>query len=471
MVFTGSLAVGAIDTFEKGKVIEKVVCQQNPDESYALYLPSTYSEQEKWPVLFAFEPAARAALPVKLFKNAAEKYGYIVLCPSNVKNGPREPIAKAMHAVWIDLNDRFSIDKERIYATGFSGGARMSTFFHLVTRSAVKGIIAVGAGLSDAIKADQIRLTHYFGICGYADFNYSEMVKLEHTLKNQGTAHRFVYYDAKHRWPPETICTRALEWLELMAMKDDIIPKDDRKAFIAKSFEKELKLAEEREREGEIFYAAGDYEAITRVFQGLTAATDLKSIKQRAVELRKSKGYKSFDKQETKRLKDEYEYIRKFVGGFNVLKQQDPKTIRLSKILAAMGVPVLDRVVKKKKNLYDASMAERVLYNLTSKSRMEGEAYLVKGELARAELFWEMGAQAGKYSWFNGWMQYRLASVYALQGRTKKAIKTLKQAIENGFKRVNMLKTDKNLNSLRANPAFHQLLNQLKKSDQSIQTQ
>jgi dienelactone hydrolase len=288
LVGNSLFATNAGDSLKTGKVIKKVVCSDNVKQSYSLYLPKAYNWNQKWPVLFAFEPKARVLLPHKLFKSAAEAYGYIIICPTNAKNGPNDQIVKAMVAVWKDVSTRFAIDKNRVYATGFSGGARMSSFFHLVIRHPIRGIISVGAGISTAIKADKIKSAHYYGIVGFSDFNYPEVVRLEKTLKVQGTPHRFIYYKANHRWPPESICTRAIEWMELMAMKENIIPKDDRQDFINSAFAKENELAKKREKRGEIFFAAEEYDAIARVFDGLK---DISKIKEKVAQLKKLKKY------------------------------------------------------------------------------------------------------------------------------------------------------------------------------------
>jgi tetratricopeptide (TPR) repeat protein len=457
---SGFLLAGETGTIEKGKIIEEVVCRGNSSQSYALYLPTAYNDKEKWPVLFAFEPAARAVLPLKLFKSAAETYNYILVCPTKVKNGPRTPIVNGMIAVWNDVGSRFSIDKQRIYATGFSGGSRMSSFFHLVIRNPVRGIIGVGAGLSTAVKPEQVKSTLFYGIVGYTDFNYPEMVRLEKTLKEQGTPHRFIYYDAKHRWPPEEICTRALEWIELISLKEKRIPKGPRLAFIDSSLEKERKLAQQREQAGEIFYAASDYEAIARTFEGLKPVDD---VEQAAARLKESKAFKKFQEDELKRLNDEHQYIRKFAWGLNVIKNSDPKTIRLPRILAAMDIEVLDRIVKKKKNPYDAAMAERVLYNLSDKMRQEGSTSLRKKDFNRAVLFFEIAAAAGKYSFFYTYNLYNLACAYSLNGKKKKALKTLKEAVKEGFNNLSLMKTDKDLDPLRNNPGFQQILRQMQK--------
>ena len=46
-------------TVVPGQIVEKVVCAQDVNQSYALYLPSNYVSTRKWPVLYSFDPGAR----------------------------------------------------------------------------------------------------------------------------------------------------------------------------------------------------------------------------------------------------------------------------------------------------------------------------------------------------------------------------------------------------------------------------
>ena len=75
-----------LEELPRGTVVDKVACQANPAESYALFLPSNYSADKKWPILYAFDPGARGKIPVTLFKDAAEQYGYIVVGSNNSRN-------------------------------------------------------------------------------------------------------------------------------------------------------------------------------------------------------------------------------------------------------------------------------------------------------------------------------------------------------------------------------------------------
>jgi len=59
-------------------------------------------------------------------KDAAERYGYIVLGSNNSRNGPWKPESEAADAMLQDAQKRFAVDLKRIYFAGFSGGARVA---------------------------------------------------------------------------------------------------------------------------------------------------------------------------------------------------------------------------------------------------------------------------------------------------------------------------------------------------------
>src|SRR5215216_4187853 len=83
-----SIVHAQTESLPKAQIIEKVICKTDASQSYALYLPSTYTAQKKWPLLLAFDPMARGPLPLERFKEAAEKHGYIVIASNNSRNGP-----------------------------------------------------------------------------------------------------------------------------------------------------------------------------------------------------------------------------------------------------------------------------------------------------------------------------------------------------------------------------------------------
>src|SRR5262249_48470365 len=102
------------DSIPRGRIVERVEALSDSSQSYALYLPSNYTPDRKWPVLYAFDPGARGRLPVERFKEAAEKYGWIVVGSNNSRNGPWSVSVNAWNAMQTDTHQRFAIDDERM---------------------------------------------------------------------------------------------------------------------------------------------------------------------------------------------------------------------------------------------------------------------------------------------------------------------------------------------------------------------
>ena len=88
MVLVAFLAMlAAAADLPRGETIPDVRCADDALQGYALYLPSCYTADREWPVIFAFDPGGRGLNPVERYKKAAEKYGYIVAGSNNSRNG------------------------------------------------------------------------------------------------------------------------------------------------------------------------------------------------------------------------------------------------------------------------------------------------------------------------------------------------------------------------------------------------
>ena len=196
-----------------GKVIHNVLCKANPSQTYVLYLPPNYTATKSWPIVYGFSPNAAGIDPVRLLKNAAEKYGYIVVGSNNAQNGPWEPIEKAIDAILIDTETRLNLDPKKRYATGFSGGARMA--FTMANRYPEKfmGIIPCGAGFG---RKDYCPYHAYvYAFCGSSDGNVKEvknMVKKLFYPTNEKV--KLEIFDGGHNWPSAKLMEKALKWMD-----------------------------------------------------------------------------------------------------------------------------------------------------------------------------------------------------------------------------------------------------------------
>ncbi len=67
----------------------------------------------------------------------------------------------------------------------------------------------------------------FAGIVGLDDFNYHEMKTLNKALNENGFTSQLFTFDGSHDWPLPSVLSKAVEWLELMAMKRKEIPTND----------------------------------------------------------------------------------------------------------------------------------------------------------------------------------------------------------------------------------------------------
>ena len=218
----GSIATPPAQSQARGQLIEAITTLADATQSYALYLPSTYSADRTWPILIGFHPGARGRAIVDTYRDAAERYGFIVAGSNNSRNGPWDVSARAASAMFQDLGQRFAIDERRIYLTGHSGGSRVALQIALANPQ-IAGVIASSAGYPDVRPRASVRFP-IFATAGTDDFNYIEMRMLGRALK---TPHRVEIFAGGHTLPPPEVAMQAIEWLELQGMVSGVRTRDE----------------------------------------------------------------------------------------------------------------------------------------------------------------------------------------------------------------------------------------------------
>jgi len=367
-------------------------------------------------------------------------------------------VMEASMAVWTDTNKRFSIDKKRVYATGFSGGSKAAAVFSKFVNHPVEGIIGIGAGLPQQLKPAQVQPSAYFGIVGIGDFNYQPMMRLDNEFDNWKVLHRFLVYDGEHNWPPYEICTRAVEWMEVLAMKRKLRPLDI--SLIEKIYTKELEKAQLLDEEGQVYRAVSEYKAIASAFQEWKDAED---ISDRIRHLKLSKEYRKFMNDEKEINKREDLYRNNFINTFARIMKYHEMVMNLADIYSELGISHLLNKVKNKKNINEHYLASRLLTELFIHSVEEGWRYYEKGNYKMAIVFHEIAAKASEYKPSRlPYIHYELARFYALNKQKKKALKMLERAVENGFDNIEAIENQEDLISIRNTPEFKKIIKELK---------
>lgn len=412
--FTDSISLK--ENFPKGQVIEQVICKNDSSQSYALYLPANYSTDKSYPVIYSFDPHAVGKLPVTLYKELAEQYGYILVGSNNSKNGITwEDSQNIANKLFADVVNRLSVNTQRIYVLGFSGGARVANALAIANGS-ISAVICCGASAPMA-KTNAPRNNYSFlGIVGNEDFNYVEMRKYDMIeLAGQNIKHLLITFDGKHEWPAVDIMDEAFWWLALNDMRKNSAAKND--VLIAKRYQPALKQIVLYQEKKQVFETYKLCQKIINFYDGLADLSSCYSI------------YKTLlsDPEVDKQLKleegiwtEEEELKRLYL---NALQTQNVSWWN-------KNIATLNQKIKTGTDKNKVLMNKRVLNFLSLAAYMQTAGSLKQNNLPAAEFFGKIYLLVDP---LNNEAHYLMSEVFAKNGNNKEAIKALKVAVDNGF--------------------------------------
>jgi predicted esterase len=423
VVLAGVLSlVAQTPTPAPGTVHASVTALADATNSYALYLPSAYSPTKRWPLLLVFDPFARGEVSVKLFHEAAEKYGFIVVGSNNSRNF--EDPSAAIRALWADVKERYAIDPRRIYTAGLSGGARVASTVALACRSCIAGVIANSAGLPNGAMLPGPDVSDWFLVAGTTDFNYPEQLHLKESFDARKVVSRFVVYDGPHNWMPKEFPERALAWLQLRAMVKSLVVVD--KEFVAQQFESRVAEAQAAQKSGDVLAAERAYREIAQDFSSFR---DVKPQMALAKSLAESGEFRKAKKNEKAALDLQDEVAKKIgnlVAGIN--QGSDQRTEFFVQLDSAVNDAYRD--MKESSSPWRKQAIERGLASAFAYAAETGQQAMLKKDFIVAKSMFQAGEIIQPES---AWASYLAATACAQLGEKKAAIQKLKKALEKGM--------------------------------------
>ena len=436
-------------SLQVGKVTENLVVQSHPDQSYAVFLPGNYTPDKAWPTVFCLDPRARGKSAIERFVQGAEKYGYVVVCSNNSRNGLNWPtIAEIFTNFWDDAHTRFNIDEKRTYAAGFSGGSRLAATYASRCRGCIAGVIGCGAGFPGDILPDSKTTFAYFGIVGVDDFNFGEMWQLEKKLSKLTTPYHFETFSGGHEWPTKDSIERALAWLSLQSLRASTAQTD--RSFIDEQFRLRSTEAEQLLNSKQFVDASRAFASIVRDFQGLH---DLAAVTRKAEELGKSDEVKK----EASGEEELYRRQLREAGEIRMLwmKTPEPDSTQTSRAEAAVRLADLKKKKEQPTDSKDRRLARRIFSHLTIESFETAQSSLRNNDYSTALANYELVKEIDPK---NANVHYEIARIYALKRQKKPALQYLEEAVTLGFKDSTRLKADDAFSSLTEEPRFQKLV-------------
>jgi dienelactone hydrolase len=401
-----------------GTIVAKVTTLANPEQSYALYLPSQYSPGKQWPIFYAFDPGAHGKMPVELMKDAAERYGYIVVGSNNSRNGSWKIEAEAAQAMLLDTEQRLAIDVHRAYFAGFSGGARVAARLAQLCKCAA-GVLLNGAGFQPEDTGSPDRTVAVFAGAGTYDFNYAEIVRMDDALEKLQYTHFLRAFDGPHQWAPSTAMAEALAWFRMQAMKSGRDSRDD--SFIAAFIAQEADRAHAFEQSGEVYFAWKEYRQAAEAIAGLA---DNAGLRAKAETLEKDKAVREGIKHERQDFDDQDQLTRDISSELAALRENQPNRAEIRTDTGRKIFALRDRA-EHEKRADKLRVLKRALAGVMVQAMESGFERLDQKDPVQARDYFELACEADPDS---AWALSNLAVAKALDGDRKGALEALRRA-------------------------------------------
>lgn len=418
-----------------GRVIDAIHCPGDSSISYSLYLPASYPDRDNWPVVYVFDPEARGPHAVGLFSEAAEKYGFVVAGSNNVRNGPWDPIYVAADAMFKDTYERLSIDRERLYLAGFSGGSRIASSIAMITGK-FAGVIGCGAGFSPGYPPNFDIDFDYIGLIGNRDFNYQEMMNLDRWLKTFDVDHETLEFEGGHDWPPAGTIDQALLWMKIRSMDKHYKYMD---YYLLHEFREEYEsLGKELVEEKKFHNAFRNYQFMVSALRGIK---DVEQYELLMYEIMNEPEFRNEVKARQKSNEIEQTHIKEYRNAFRAYRSFDYEPgveIRRMKWWKKQ-VKTANKYIKRAKTIHDTLLGERLIDYIWRTAYMQYEAVLKSDESVLAPLYLEIWSLA-RPEWPTP--HYLASRYYAGNDEISKAVDELEQAIDKGYHDLDAIRSD-----------------------------
>jgi hypothetical protein len=425
-----------------GQVISRVVCRRDSSLSYALYLPKNYDPSRRLPLIIAFDSHAAGKLPVDLFCAEAEHYGYIIAGSNNSKNGVAWDITSSQYEVMRkDILQKLSVDTNKIYTAGFSGGSRVASSVAIFT-GGVAGVIGCAAGFPQIDKPISHKFS-YLGIVGNEDFNYTEMKALDKGLEGAGFAHHLLVFNGKHAWPPAEIVPSIFAWLELDAMRQKL--KEPDQNFIRTFSETCLKEADSLSRKNEV---VAEYLQCIKAKDYLNGVADISAFSERIEHLIQTEPVKR-QAIEDERIAQKETQLQQYYAGSIGPQSEDWWKAEVKRLNGPTG----NNIAKT-----DRAMYKRVLSYLSLAAYMKSNGALQSGDKEKAGYFIRIYALVDPT---NPEAPYLEADLLASQGKEDDALKSLSKAFDLGFNDLKRIQNDPAFVNFKGKPDYEQIINRI----------
>jgi tetratricopeptide (TPR) repeat protein len=293
----------------------------------------------------------------------------------------------------------------------------------------------------------------FFGTVGVDDFNFSEVKTLEDALQKAGMTHRVQVFPGRHDWAPASVATEAVEWMELEAIKVGKRQRDE--DLINELWQKHLALGKASELANELYEAYQVFGGLIGSFKGLH---DTSEAEKRLNQLGQSRAVKEAMREERQQIGRQRE-IESRINALIASSESSDEAFEVGPRLRAT-IADLQRSAKADPDTGERRVARRVLEGLFVGLFEQGWDLLQTpkasaGALKKFELAVQVAPDRPGAFFYLAW-------AYAINGQKKRSLQALQNATEKGFSDRDAITANKAFDSLRNEPQYQQIIQNLK---------
>ena len=296
---------------KKGGVTDSLIIPGEKNINYSLYVPSDYTPEKEWAVVFVFDPLGRGTNSANLFRKAAEEQQYLVAASNfSLRSRPIDSIIKSATAMMKTVLQTFPVKQSLVYTAGMGEGAQVSSAIAHIYKD-MAGVMAVGNSFLNSKYISKENPYMFIGVAGRKDYMVYEMEKYLKFYDDLNFPTDVYYFDGKeNEWPEAAVISNAMTGFTLEAIKEG--KRERSPEFVRQLFENELEFAESLRRTRQ-YYSA--FEKLDRMEEKYEDFDFEDIIEEKKKDLKKIKGFRTqrsdfraaiaFEKEK----QEEYEYL------------------------------------------------------------------------------------------------------------------------------------------------------------------
>lgn len=361
---------------KKGAVVDNIKVGDSLPYSFSLLLPSNFTVNKKWPVVFIVDYNNREKQVIRLMASIAEEKGYILAASNNLND--TISISKNILAFTKTFNSvvgMLPIDENQIYTTGFNRAGRLASTIPAFI-SNIDGVLSYSSTVGNIEIINVKKPYQYIGIVSGYNFNYTEMLANKELLNKLKIPNQLLIEESRNNWPSTNNLATALDLFKMSAMAKGNLAVDS--LFINNNYNTTLTTINKLVTANKLKKAKNLIDQTIMVYKPFKK---IDSLKDKSNTLRKNKIYKSLKRAENnvwfkeQSLKNDFAYyveedaythnfnnlgwwahqtkeIDKFKNSTN--QEQQKMGYRLEGYLVALTNDYIDTVLAEKNTDYDA---------------------------------------------------------------------------------------------------------------------